>query len=148
MKKTAQALMLGLLVVLPSAPTGPTAIFVNSYAGLGPPAGQWTEVDLTPHGVPPDAQAAFVSGLLLVTHGTTPQICDLTIYFRKPGDTAEPNYVGQAIEAHVSGGQRSGFAAWVALLGGKFQYKWGRNTFGQWPSECAYGVNLRLQAYE
>lgn len=30
---------------------------------------------------------------------------------------------------------------------GKFEFRWDRNTFGQWPQECSYGVNLSLQAW-
>lgn len=127
---------------------GPIPVFVNSVAPIGPAAGQWVQVDLKPLGVEANAKSAFLSGLLIITHGSAPQACDLTVSMRAPGSPlAAGNYLGQTVEAHIGGGQRSGFASWVPLVNGVFEFQWNRSTFGQWPTECAYGINLSLQAW-
>jgi hypothetical protein len=126
----------------------PSAIFVNSYTGHGPAAGQWVTVDLTEHGIPIDTKGVFLSGLLIISHGSTGGTCDLTLALRAPGDKLDyGNYIGQVIDVWAAGGQRSTFATWVPVIEGKFEYQWNRNTWGQWPKECAYGINLSLQAY-
>lgn len=132
----------------PDNSKAPAPVFVNSYTNAGPLAGQWVQIDLKPLGVAADAKAAFLSGLLIITHGSTPQTCDATVALRAPGSQLTAgNYLGQVVEAHVGGGQRSGFASWVPLVDGVFEFRWDRNTFGQWPSECSYGINLSLQSW-
>jgi hypothetical protein len=126
----------------------PTVIFINTYTGTGPAPGVWHQIDVTALGVPADAKAAFLSGILIISHGTTAQTCDLTVSLRAPGDDLlAGNYIGQTIETAVGGGQRSNMSSWVPLVGGKFEFQWNRNTYGPWPSECSYGINLSLQAY-
>lgn len=126
----------------------PGVVFVNSYTPEGCHAGQWCSFDLTALGVTTDAKAAFLSGLLLITHGNTQQLCDLTVAFRAPGSAMTADYYsGQVIEPWVGGGQRTPFSTWVPLVGGKFEFQWNRNTTGQWPAECSYGVNLSVQAW-
>lgn len=128
--------------------TSPQVVFANSSTGAGCPSGQWCTVDLTTVGVATDAKSAFLSGMLLITHGNTSQLCDLTVSFRAPNSAMTPNYyLAQAIEAHIGGGQRSTMSTWVPLVSGAFQWQWNRNTQGAWPAECAYGVNLSLQAW-
>lgn len=132
----------------PSHPAGPVPIFINSYTYTGPSPGGWIQIDLKPYGVTADAKAAFLGGILIITHGTSQQTCDLTVSLRAPGSTlAAGNYVGQTVESHVGGGQRSNMSAWVPLVNGIFEFQWNRNTFGQWPQECSYGINLSLQAW-
>lgn len=132
----------------PDNSKGPIAVFINSQTPAGPAAGQWVQIDLKPYGVAADAKAAFLSGLLIITHGTSQQSCDAYVALRAPGSTlAAGNYIGQVVEAHVGGGQRSGMASWVPLSNGVFEFQWNRNTFGLWPAECAYGINLSLQAW-
>jgi hypothetical protein len=127
----------------------PTGIFISSYIpSYGPPAGQWTQVDLKPYGVSADAKAVFLSGILIITHGTLAQTCDLSVTLRAPGSTLVGGaYLGQTVEAHIGGGQRSTMGTWVPVENGIFEIHWGRSTFGQYPSECTYGVNLSLQAW-
>ena len=129
-------------------PKIPVAVFLNSYTGDGAQAGQWVEIDLTEQGIPDDTLAVFLSGLLIITHGTTGELCNLTVSFRAPGDDlSAANYLGQAIEAHNGGGQRSTFATWVPVFDRRFEFRWDRGTGGQYPAHCAYAVNLSLQAY-
>lgn len=127
----------------------PTVIFTNTYTGIGAAdEGKWIRVPVSNFGIPSDAKAVFLSGILIITHGTTPQTCDLTISTRAFGDTmSEDFYIGQVIEASSGNGQRSTMATWVPVKNGQFEYFWKRSTHGQWPSECAYGINLTLQAY-
>lgn len=127
----------------------PTAIFANTYTGIGAAGeGVWLRVAVADLGIPPDAKAVFLSGILIITHGVTPQTCDLTISVRAHGDSMhEGFYIGQVIEASVGNGQRSTMSTWAPVRDGYFEYFWKRNTAGQWPSECAYAINLAAQAY-
>lgn len=128
--------------------TAVNAIFVNSHTGYGGVDREWHEVNVVPLGVPADAKAVFLAGILIITHGTTEETADLTIALRAKGDALNPgNYIGQTTEPHVGGGQRSNMAAWVPLRDGKFEYYWTRSTQGQWPANSSYGINLSLQAY-
>lgn len=129
-------------------PKEPMAIFVNSYTGAGPKEGQWHLLSVTDAGIPADAKSVFLSGLLIITHGTNPETCDLNVSFRAPGnDMVYQASIGQTIEAHIGGGQRSNMATWVPVRNGAIEFYWWRNTAGNWPANCAYGVNLIAQAY-
>ena len=129
-------------------PKRPNAIFLNSYTGDGVHAGRWHEIDLTKQGIPEDSLAVFLSGLLIITHGTTGEVCNLTVAFRAPGsDLPAGAYLGQAIEAAIGNGQRSTFSTWVPVFERRFEFRWDRGTGGNWPAHCAYAVNLSLQAY-
>lgn len=126
----------------------PIALFINSYTNTGPASGVWHRITLSSMGIPSDAKGVFLSGILIITHGTTTQTCDLTISFRAPGDTLDAgNYIGQTIEAITGSGQRSNMSTWAPARDGEIEFQWRKNTSGQWPSECAYGINLSAQAY-
>lgn len=108
----------------------------------------WHTVDLKPLGVTADAQAAFLSGILIITHGNTPETADMTLTFRRPGDSTPcTKYLGQAVEAHIGGGQRSPISSWVPLADGKFEFCYRISTPGSWPTNSAYGINMSLQAW-
>lgn len=133
----------------------PIAVFFNTYTGECNPQSlcadsEWVDVDVSDV-IPEDAGAIFLSGLLIITHGITNETCHMTISFRAPSSDFEESqygsYLGQVVEAHIGGGQRSGFSSWVPIEHGIFQMKWARNTYSQWPHSCAYGINLTLQAY-
>lgn len=122
-------------------------IFVNSYTASGPAADAWSTVDLCKV-VPAGTKAARLEGLLIITHGTTVETCDLNISYRVNGSSLEPGYIHQSIEATVGNGQRSTAGVWVPLdATRKFQFKWHRSTSGTWPTHCSYGINLSLTAY-
>lgn len=133
-----------------NSPTGQNpAIFINTYTGAGVstyPENTWVDVDvsaITPIGT----KAIRLDGILIITHGSTVEICDLTVAFRAV-QNFEYGYIMQTIEADTTGGQRSNAGAWVALdANRKFQMKWKRSTSGQWPTSCSYGVNLSVTAY-
>ena len=126
----------------------PIAIFVNTYAGIGVANGVWTRVKVADWGIPADAKSVFLAGLLIITHGTTAQTCNITITFRAPDNTLTAgNYIGQTIEAATGGGQRSNMATWTPVKNGEIEFLWQRGTTGQWPTECAYAINLSAQSY-
>lgn len=126
----------------------PIALFVNTYTNYGPAESTWNKINITTLGIPADAKSVFLSGILIITHGTTVQTCDITIAFRAPGDELAPgNYIGQTIEAAVGSGQRSNMSTWAPVRNSEIEFYWKRSTQGQWPSECAYGVNLSAQSY-
>lgn len=145
----------------PSRMYGPAnAVYVQTGlpSGLneGPQTrGVWHTVDLVPFGVSADATAAFLAGLLVITSGTTAEIADIQVGFRRPGDTTPcTKYLGQTSfqvntigGAVISGGQRSNMATWVPLAGGKFEFCYNVSTGGAWPANPSYAINLSLQAW-
>jgi hypothetical protein len=122
-------------------------IFVNSYTGTGPAADAWQTIDVSSI-VPATTKAIRLEGILIITHGTTVESCDLTIAYKVNGTALDPGYIHQTVEASVSNGQRSTAGVWIALdPKKKFQFKWHRSTSGNWPDHCSYGINLSLTAY-
>lgn len=105
-------------------------------------------VDLTPLGVAEDAKVAFLSGILIITHGSASETGDVRVTMAAHGDPLDVSkYIGQTVEAQVGGGQRSNMATWVPLNAGKFDFSFQANTTGVWPANCGYGINLTLQAW-
>lgn len=135
--------------IVAHSPTTFGVVFLNSYTGEGLatfPENEWTTVDVT--GIIPDgAKAIYLSGLLIITHGTSEETCDLTVAYRDQGETEEYPYIAQTVETAVGGGERTPHSIWVAVHDGKFQIKWRRSTTGKWPENCAYGINLKLVGY-
>lgn len=126
----------------------PIAIFVNSNTPYGPMAGSWIDLDVTQFQVPATAKSVFLSGILIITHGTTAAYCDMSLLFRAPGDLIDAgNYIAQVFEPWIGGGQRSTMASWAPVKNGKTQFQWNRSTQGFWPDYCSYGINLTAQAY-
>ena len=98
----------------------------------------------------------FLSGLLIITHGTTPETADMYVGFRAYGDTGTEAglpasggtwYLGQSVETSVTGGQRSAMATWVPVRDGKFEFRFSKATPGTYPIHSSYGVNLTIQAW-
>lgn len=109
----------------------------------------WIQVDLKPWGVTADAKGAYLTGELIITHGTTVETADLHLTARKTGDTTADctKLISQAVEASVGNGQRSGASFWVPLTNGTFEWCWNGSTGGVWPTNSAYGANLTLNAW-
>lgn len=107
---------------------------------------QWHIVDVSAM-VPPDTQAVFVNGLLVLTHGAAPGNCDMQLFFRRLGETYEPNYIGQITAGGVQETPRQTIFTIVPVEAGKFEFKWIRNTPGTWPEQCSYGVHLGVVGY-
>lgn len=134
-------------------------LFINTTAA-SPPPGQWISVDVSALGVPSDAFAVNLGGLLLITVGQEIGTANLTIAFRAPGKTNVTcgHYVGQAITVNPpsNNGARSPLSVWVPISNGRFEYCWQRGTVGTsfptgtlaaWPLTSSYGVNLSVQAF-
>lgn len=135
-------------------------VFVNTYTGVHRPetckAAEWCAISVARYGVPSDAKVVFLSGLLIITHGSTAETADLLVGFRAFGDTNSLEalranggtwYLGQSVETSTSGGQRSTIATWVPVRDGKFEFRYEKSTPGAWPANSAYGVNLTIQAW-
>jgi hypothetical protein len=144
--------------VLTDNPESYPAIFVNSVTPETTPlAGEWISLNVTQFGIPADAKAVFIGGILIITHGRKTQLCDLTVTFAKPASSsATGNYIFQAIEGETEGGQRSTAGAWVPVVDGVIDWQWGRGdvqtqypkgAIGSYPAECSYGISLSVQAY-
>lgn len=133
---------------------GPIVIFLTtvtptaSWVPFNMTPGYWYDIDVTKLGVPADAIGVFVSGLLIITHGSTQDQVNLTAAFRSPGDTlACGNYQLQTLDPWAGGGQRTNAATWVPVKNGRFQFCWNTNQVQQYPVGSAVGINLSLQAY-
>lgn len=145
----------------------PSAIFLNTYTGTGIvqprclvggeyagycqpaiPPDTWTRIDLQDLGLPFGTAGVFLSGILIITHGKTPETCNLTVSFRAPGDDLPLNaYSGQTLEAVMGSGSRTNMAVWVPTVNEAIEFAWHRSTSDDYPTHCAYAVNLSLQAY-
>lgn len=145
----------------PSRIYGPNnAVYVQTRLPEGSNVGPqqvdtWHTVDLAAFGVPSDAVAAYLSGMLVITGGTTPEIANITIGFRRPGDTTScGKYLGQATfqtnsvaGQSIIGGQRTNMATWVPLSNGKLEFCYSLSTAGAWPDNPSYAINLSIQAW-
>lgn len=120
---------------------------------VDPPAcNQWVSnpitVDLSPLGLAEDAKVAWMSGMLIITHGTTVETADIHVTFAAYGSPIDcTRYLGQTVEPAVGGGQRSNMATLVPLSERKFQFCYFLNTPGAWPTNSSYGINLSIQAW-
>jgi hypothetical protein len=110
------------------------------------PENRWNTVDLAGL-IPAGVKAVHLSGLLIITHGTVSEVCDLNLAYRRYGDSGEYGHTAQIIEAGVNQGQRTPHSTWIPVGDDRFQIKWHRSTTGPWPEHCAYGINLNLVAY-
>ena len=134
----------------PDDPKNPIGYFVNSFTPSGPGPGVWTDVDVTQFGIPITATEVLLSGILIITGGSTNQTCDLEVSVRAPGSAWNAaNYIGQAVNVGVGTGIRSTMATMAPVVNGKIELQWNRvdSTAAQWPVGCSYGINLSLQAY-
>jgi len=137
------------VAVEPGSPK--TIVFVNSHTGIGIPESPpdvWHRVDLSGV-IPQDAQAAALDAWLIITHGVLPEVADLTLAFRLPGDTttACSSYRYETVEGNVNGGQRQVFPTYVPVDHARFEFCWTRSTRGEWPQNSSYAVNLKLTGW-
>lgn len=134
------------------------AIFINSgYPQYTPAAGQWQTINWKDYGLPPDIKAVMLGGMLIITHGYSPVICHETITFARPGSTIDPgNYIFQSLDPpFIGSGVRQTAFTIVPVANGQTWWMWRRGSpaqypaggIGQYPSECAYAVNLNVQGY-
>lgn len=142
----------------------PSVVFLNTFTGAGYwtyPRGQWVLVDLKPFGVPADATAAILHGMLIISMGSAPDFGLVSVHFRRPGTSTDcantPNYT--EITGQVWGGMRTPFFDTVPVSNGAVEVClrtiWGspanmvaphpwEASFGGYPS---FGVNVRLRGW-
>jgi hypothetical protein len=119
-------------------------------------AGNWCTMNVADYGISTDAKAVLMSGILIVTVGTTHETANLFITCRAFGDTENaanlPTYGGAwyngQIVGHLPGANiRSPYAVWCPVKDGKWQMTYSITTPGTWPTNTAYGVNMSIQAW-
>lgn len=130
------------------------AVYIQTHGAPGTNEGPQTPnvpitIDLRPFGVADDAKAAFLSGILVITHGNASELAEVRVTFA--ADDGSPfdcsRYLGQAGEASIGNGIRSNMATWVPLTGGKFRLCYYIGTPGNWPANSSYAINLSVQAW-
>jgi hypothetical protein len=135
------------LYVAKESPSQLNVIAINSYLSDLQPAYQWNVVDLSNY-LPEGAKAVNLSGLLIITHGTSIETADMHLYFRRYGSTDTSIYIGQVIEASTLNGQRCTASYWVPLSEDlKFEFYWTRTNLGQYPDYSAYGMKFYINAW-
>jgi hypothetical protein len=130
-------------------------IFVNSVNNVGPPAGVFTTLNLALiDPLAAGATVAIFSGIEVITGGSTPEVEDLGIIFRAPGDTqtlcAPAFFVTQAafqVNSGASGGIRQSARVRVPVVGGCVEWAWFRSTTAAYPASAAYGFNFWLDSW-
>lgn len=142
----------------------PSVVFLNTFTGAGYwtyPRGHWVAVDLKPYGVPPDATAAILHGLLIISMGVTPDSALVSAHFRRPGSGADcANSTAYADIFNVpSGSVRAPIMDIVPLENGIMEVciktKWGSPSNGIAPHDWeasfdafpSFGVNVRLRGW-
>ena len=121
-----------------------------------PAPGQWHLVDLKPAGVPANAVAVDLRGILVITNGTNSGDTSIGVGFQMPGGKSPVgNYVMQTCAEGQAGGSRSNAAAIVPCVNGCVEWYWARGNVGEWPygplkaqypAGASYGFNLDVHA--
>ncbi len=135
---------LALATVLAGWPQ-PQAVFMSSQTA-SPSFGMAQTVNLS-HIAPPNAKAVNLTGLLIVTHGNAPELCDLKVWFRPSADYRWGDYMGQAIEPFNGGGERVNHSITIPLVNNSFQI-WVDPLGPGWPSRCSYAVNYKVNEWK
>lgn len=117
-----------------------------------PACTKWTSapvtIDFRPFGVAEDGKVAFLTGILVITHGSTVETADIHVTFAAAGSPIDcTKYIGQTVEADVGGGQRSNMSTLAPLTDGQTQMCYYLNTPGRWPTNSSYAINLSIQAW-
>lgn len=136
------------------APTQYEVLWFNSYApGTERPSGLlehgvWHVIDLS-HLLPATARAVYLSGQLIVTHGSLSETANMRVWYRKHGVDGyddQWDYFHQCVE--VVHGQRSPAGVWIPLSDDqKFEVCWNRSNTYQYPTYSAYGIRMFIGAW-
>jgi len=117
------------------------------WMGHSYPHNEWITVSVADR-VPESAKSIYLTGLLIISCGSQPESPDMTIKFRRKGETKEGRYTHQAHYCTHPGSVRSPMSLWVPLNEDReFEFKWTRSTYGQWPTNAAYGIALFMNAW-
>jgi len=129
-------------------PKIPVVLFINTYTNTGDTPDTWHQINVNSLGVPSDAISVGLGGVGIITHGTTAELCEITVTFRAPGNSLNiGDYIIQVIEPHLNGGERQTAFVQTPVVNGYIEYSWHRATTGEWPDHCSYGMNLAIQNY-
>lgn len=138
-------------IVLPKWPQ-PAAVWANSASGAGLAWGVERVIDLTGW-APPGTIGVQLSGLLLITHGTLEQTCDLVVYFRPDASSKWGDYRLQTLETFAGGkwpngvaaqpgGQRTNASVMVPVVNNQFRVLMYPASGTPYPNGCSFGVSL------
>lgn len=114
-----------------------------------PTPDSWIIIDaVAQFGVPPDAVALCLDGILAITMGQAAETADVHV-FAGPPSAPPNNFIGQTEAVPDSQGSRSNMQTWVKLEGGKFVFAWWCSSPQpfNYPAHACYIVNLKPQAY-
>lgn len=129
----------------------PPLIYFNAVSSESPAAPSNTWLTATVPNIPPDAKAACLSCLLIITNESQ-EIADLRLYLKSnPSVRPVPpltavDYVCQTTIAGF-GGQRTPCMVWVPLTDLSFQWWWYRSTHAPYPAGAAYGIKCYVAGY-
>jgi hypothetical protein len=113
------------------------------------PAGAWHTIDAgktfygVDTGIPQNAIAIWLSGVLIITCGLAAEVADLQLYCRRLGATNADGDIylcAQTTAVGPSGGARTNFTTVVPLVDRKFELWWYRSTGGFWNANSSYGI--------
>ena len=127
-------------------------MYLNAVYDYGqyPAGGGWFTVDAgktvynVDTGIPEDALAIWLSGILIISPGYATESADLQLYIRRPGAvpaTDGDTYLcAQTCASAPGNGARTNFTTLVPVTDRKFEFWWHRSTFGFWPDHASYGI--------
>lgn len=94
------------------------------------------------------ASHALLKGILIITHAGASPMCELVVWWRRPGEFGTAGaYVSQIISVVPGGGVRTPDSVLVPVRDGMAEMWWDGNPAGQqYPHGCAFGFTYRLQA--
>ncbi len=119
----------------------PRAVFANCPGPSTISCGAPSTVDLSAI-APANAKAVALSGILIISHPSTSETCNLLTYFRPDASHSWGNYRGQTVEVQP-GGVRSNHQVVVPLSPQRTFDIWLSGPEGKatYPIGCAYGAN-------
>ena len=114
----------------------------EDYGSCYPPD-VWNTVDCS-HWVPVGTKAICIEGILILTHSGVSDVSDVTVAYRKNGETYDFGYVMQTLSYFQQDGSRSNAGTKVCLDSNYlFQFKWHAQS-----PDAFHGMGLRItEAY-
>lgn len=110
------------------------------------PVNSWATVDIS-NWVPEGTKEVCLHGIVILSHHYPGDIAEVTVAYRKPGESHDYPYIGQVIDQH-GGGQRSNCGVWVPLSADRnFEFKWNKTSSTGELSRAYHGFQLRMTAY-
>lgn len=111
------------------------------------PDNEWITISVADR-VPENAKSIYLTGILIVSSGNSPQVGNMTVSFRRKGETKDYRHSHQSCICGSPEYSRSGVSVWVPLNEDKeFEFKWVRSTFGSYPDFPAYGMSIFLNGW-